>query len=111
MTNQKRKAQNRAAQRAFRERKERHVKDLEAKVAALEETTAKMADENSRLKHRLAKLESENNILKGSNITFTFPVLPLPRFAPGQEVMVAIRKGRELFSPIVRSWILLGFRP
>ena len=34
-----------------------------------------MADENARLKNRLVRVESENNVLKGSNITFTFPVL------------------------------------
>jgi len=74
---QKRKAQNRAAQRAFRERKERHVKELEAKVAELEQMTQKVADENNRLKNKLQTLESENAMLKGSNITFTFPVIPL----------------------------------
>ena len=73
---QKRKAQNRAAQRAFRERKERHVKELEAKVAVLEDVTTKIADENRRLKTQLAKMESENNDLKGSNIKFSFPVIP-----------------------------------
>ena len=76
LCSQKRKAQNRAAQRAFRERKDRHVKDLEAKVTALEEVTSKVADENTRLKSRLVELEAENNALKGSNITFTFPVTP-----------------------------------
>ena len=73
----KRKAQNRAAQRAFRERKERHVKDLEAKVAELELVTRRMREENETLRGKVSKLESENNVLKGSNITFTFPVLSL----------------------------------
>lgn len=35
--NQKRKRQNRAAQRAFRERKEKHVRDLEVKAAVQDE--------------------------------------------------------------------------
>ena len=52
------------------------MKDLEAKVTALEEVTSKMADENTRLKNRLLELEAENNSLKGSNITVTFPVIP-----------------------------------
>lgn len=72
----KRKAQNRAAQRAFRERKERHVKELEAKVSELENVTKRMQEENEKLKYKLSTLESENNVLKGSNITFTFPVSP-----------------------------------
>jgi AP-1-like factor len=38
----KRKEQNRAAQRAFRERKEKHVKDLEDKVADLKPKTSKL---------------------------------------------------------------------
>ena len=53
------------------------MKDLEAKVLELEQMTNKIADENGRLKHKLAKLELENNMLKGSNVTFTFPVRSL----------------------------------
>jgi hypothetical protein len=41
---QKRKLQNRAAQRAFRERKEKHVRDLEDKVAAQAEQMGFMRD-------------------------------------------------------------------
>lgn len=79
----KRKAQNRAAQRAFRERKERHVKELEAKVSELESLTKRMQEENDKLRGKLSKLESENNVLKGSNTTFTFPVLkPLTPLSP-----------------------------
>ncbi|TVY73130.1 Fluconazole resistance protein [Lachnellula suecica] len=60
----RRKAQNRAAQRAFRERKERHVKDLEAKLAKLEKNSANVAEENERLKLQLQKAVTENEILK-----------------------------------------------
>jgi hypothetical protein len=52
------------------------VKELESKVAALEVQSNKIRDENARLKERLAALETENSVLKGSNVTFTFPVLP-----------------------------------
>lgn len=55
------------------------MKDLEAKVAELEQMTQKMTEENSRLIGRVSKLESENTMLKGSNVTFTFPV-PSPLF-------------------------------
>ena len=56
---QKRKAQNRAAQRAFRERKEAHLKDLETKVDAL--TKSKEADkhENGLLKAQIERLQIE----------------------------------------------------
>lgn len=63
----RRKAQNRAAQRAFRERKERHVKDLEAKLAALEKNSATVAEENERLKLQLQKAATENEILKATS--------------------------------------------
>jgi len=63
----RRKAQNRAAQRAFRERKERHVKDLEAKLAALEKNTGSLAEENERLKLQLTKTATENEILKATS--------------------------------------------
>jgi len=86
----KRKAQNRAAQRAFRERKERHVKELEAKVAQLEEMSMKMVEENQRLHSKMTNLESENNMLKGSNVTFTFPVCLLLPLMFGSGLLVAI---------------------
>ncbi|OAA62474.1 bzip transcription factor [Niveomyces insectorum RCEF 264] len=63
----RRKAQNRAAQRAFRERKERHVKDLEAKLASLEAAQHKTADENERLKRDLQKISTENEILRATS--------------------------------------------
>ncbi|ROW10179.1 hypothetical protein VMCG_01683 [Cytospora schulzeri] len=63
----RRKAQNRAAQRAFRERKERHVKELEAKLAALEAAQQETASENEKLKRDLQKISTENEILKATS--------------------------------------------
>ncbi|EHA46414.1 hypothetical protein MCOR02_000790 [Pyricularia oryzae] len=63
----KRKAQNRAAQRAFRERKERHVKDLEAKLADLEAAQQQAATENEKLKRDLQKISTENEILRATS--------------------------------------------
>ncbi|KAI9903664.1 hypothetical protein N3K66_000193 [Trichothecium roseum] len=65
----KRKAQNRAAQRAFRERKEKHVKDLEAKLADLEAAQARSSAENERLRRDLQKISTENEILKATSNT------------------------------------------
>lgn len=59
MALQKRKAQNRAAQRAFRERKEQHVKDLETKVAELEKASASTTQENSQLRAQMDKMNVE----------------------------------------------------
>ncbi|KAI5860752.1 hypothetical protein GGS23DRAFT_223840 [Durotheca rogersii] len=63
----RRKAQNRAAQRAFRERKERHVKDLEAKLASLEAAQHQTASENEKLKRDLQKISTENEILRATS--------------------------------------------
>ncbi|KAB5566886.1 transcription factor PAP1-domain-containing protein [Coniochaeta sp. 2T2.1] len=60
----KRKAQNRAAQRAFRERKERHLKDLETKVQELEKASEQANNENELLKQRVEKMTVELNEYK-----------------------------------------------
>lgn len=79
----RRKAQNRAAydfpfkyfglflitgnrQRAFRERKERHVRDLEAKLSALENSATSLATDNERLKLALQRATTENEILRAT---------------------------------------------
>jgi hypothetical protein len=65
----KRKAQNRAAQRAFRERKERYVKELESKIKQVQDAhlvaTAQLVRENQQLRAIIYRLESENYALKG----------------------------------------------
>ncbi|KAF3936791.1 hypothetical protein ABW19_dt0203322 [Dactylella cylindrospora] len=55
----KRKAQNRAAQRAFRERKEKHLKDLEQKVQDLEKVSETTSQENKVLKEQIDRLQTE----------------------------------------------------
>ncbi|POS72962.1 hypothetical protein DHEL01_v208641 [Diaporthe helianthi] len=55
----KRKAQNRAAQRAFRERKEQHLKNLETKVEELEKASAQSNHENSVLRAQVEKMTTE----------------------------------------------------
>ncbi|KAK8234149.1 hypothetical protein HDK77DRAFT_493757 [Phyllosticta capitalensis] len=63
----RRKAQNRAAQRAFRERKERHVRELEAKLNALETSTHSLQSDNERLKLLLQRAKTENEILRATS--------------------------------------------
>ncbi|KAG6014145.1 hypothetical protein E4U54_005773 [Claviceps lovelessii] len=55
----KRKAQNRAAQRAFRERKEKHLKDLETKVEELEKASEATNHENSKLRAQVQRMTTE----------------------------------------------------
>ncbi|KAK7408364.1 AP-1-like transcription factor [Neonectria punicea] len=65
----RRKAQNRTAQQAFRKRKEKHVKDLEAKLANLEATQKETTAENERLKRDLTKVSTENKILRMRSVS------------------------------------------
>ncbi|CAG8722319.1 32185_t:CDS:2, partial [Racocetra persica] len=67
-------SQNRAAQRAFRERKERYVKELETKIEELESLSAKSAQENQQLKTLVEQLQAENYLLKQTSFTFDFPL-------------------------------------
>ncbi|KAG6036828.1 hypothetical protein E4U41_005484 [Claviceps citrina] len=60
----KRKAQNRAAQRAFRERKEKHLKDLESKVEELEKASEATSHENSQLRDQVDRMTAELNQYK-----------------------------------------------
>ncbi|KAI6128707.1 hypothetical protein EDD16DRAFT_1547674 [Pisolithus croceorrhizus] len=69
----KRKEQNRAAQRAFRERKEKHVKDLEDKVTALEAKNEEAETENSNLRDLLSRLQQEIVALRQAQFTFSMP--------------------------------------
>lgn len=60
----KRKAQNRAAQRAFRERKEKHLKDLETKVEELEKASEAANHENDLLRAQVERMSAELNHYK-----------------------------------------------
>ncbi|KAF4457319.1 hypothetical protein F53441_741 [Fusarium austroafricanum] len=78
----RRKAQNRAAQRAFRERKEKHVKDLEAKLAGLEAAQQQSSLENERLKRDLQKMSTENEILRATSHMSHGSISPEPATGP-----------------------------
>ncbi|KAK9385357.1 hypothetical protein V1515DRAFT_582039 [Lipomyces mesembrius] len=60
----KRKAQNRAAQRAFRERREKHVKELQEKLEQAEKHAQKIEWDNAGLKKELDWYQAENKKLK-----------------------------------------------
>ncbi|SCV71629.1 BQ2448_3217 [Microbotryum intermedium] len=71
-TTDKRKDQNRKAQRAFRERKEKHLKDLEDRVSSLEQESSEKAAENAALKQLMERLQNENERLKVFETAFSF---------------------------------------
>ena len=54
------------SQRAFRERKERHVKDLESKLNSLSAHSSTLLTDNERLKRELQKLATQNEILRAT---------------------------------------------
>ncbi|EXJ93742.1 hypothetical protein A1O1_02135 [Capronia coronata CBS 617.96] len=67
----RRRAQNRASQRAFRERKEKHVKGLEHQLEDLHEkhqdllqSYTRQADQVTRLNNQIAELSAEVNALR-----------------------------------------------
>lgn len=63
----KRKAQNRAAQRAFRERKEQRVRELEQKLGESEKEKLRLASENERLKKENTVISTENQVLMATS--------------------------------------------
>lgn len=63
----KKKALNRLAQRAFRERKETKLKQLESKLLESEDERQKLRDELEQIQLRYASLSSENRILRTGN--------------------------------------------
>ncbi|KAJ2726411.1 DNA-binding transcription factor yap1 [Coemansia sp. Benny D115] len=72
----KRTAQNRAAQRAFRERKQQYLKSLEDKIQELTERQERTERENKKLKSCVDRLRQENVTLKNGSTAFTYEEQP-----------------------------------
>lgn len=66
-----------SSQRAFRERKERHVRDLETKLSALESSTHSLQSDNERLKLALQRARTENEILRATSGQSPLPSRPV----------------------------------
>ncbi|ORE10311.1 hypothetical protein BCV72DRAFT_302082 [Rhizopus microsporus var. microsporus] len=80
LTESRRAEQNRAAQRAFRQRKERYVKELEAKVTSMADWPARMErleKENEQLKRYIIELEQQVE-KQNMNKLFTRPTPTTP---------------------------------
>jgi AP-1-like factor len=86
----KRKAQNRAAQRAFRERKEKHLKDLETKVEDLQKASEEANHENSKLRAQIERMTMELQgyrkrlSLTGNARSVSNPSANLPSYLSGK---------------------------
>lgn len=78
----KRRAQNRAAQRAFRERKERHLKDLETRVHELEQSARSWQNSNLMLRTKLSALEDELEHYRSGRVP---PLNTAAPVIPGQQ--------------------------
>ncbi|KAK3052473.1 AP-1-like transcription factor [Extremus antarcticus] len=63
---QKRRAQNRAAQRAYRDRKMRHTADLEIGIRDIEDNIRRLQSENTELIRQLSDIKAENEKWKQS---------------------------------------------
>lgn len=68
----KRKAQNRAAQRAFRERKEARVRELEQKLSESEKEQKRLFLENVRLKRENTVISTENQVLLATGYSMVY---------------------------------------
>lgn len=108
----KRKEQNRAAQRAFRERKEKHVKDLEDKVEELELKNQRTESENDNLRDLLSRLQEENVQLKkkqqgeqhhSSSQPFTFAISKDSPATVGNNINSPLQKDSPSASSIISS--------
>ena len=55
------------SQRAFRERKEKHVKELQDKISSLGDLTSNLRTDNESLKRELTRFATENEILRATS--------------------------------------------
>lgn len=63
-------------QRAFRERKERRVKDLEVKLKLMEAKSTDLVSDNERLKRELDRIATQNEILRATSQPLSSSKLP-----------------------------------
>ncbi|KAK7035520.1 hypothetical protein VNI00_011813 [Paramarasmius palmivorus] len=87
LSNSKRAEQNRKAQRAFRERRDQHVKALESRSQLLDAALASADEANRRWEECRAlvdQLRVENATLRAA-LSQHVQVLPIPPVIPGQE--------------------------
>ncbi|KAH8695555.1 hypothetical protein BGW36DRAFT_382903 [Talaromyces proteolyticus] len=104
----RRRAQNRASQRAFRERKEKYIKSLESQLSGLQEEHTKLLDSHQQqtqvldqMKGRVEELTAEiENLrlsvpIKGSNCFAVFDLVPFVEMYSGE-----VGRGNDTNRPV-----------
>jgi len=86
------KEKNRVAQRAWRERKEKYVLELEAKIAELENAKNKSESEKQQLKLIIEKLRSENTYLKNATSFIFTPTKETQMFMEQNKLKIQQQK-------------------
>jgi len=86
------KEKNRVAQRAWRERKEKYVLELEAKIAELENAKNKSESEKQQLKLVIEKLRNENTYLKNATSFIFTPTKETQMFMEQNKLKVQQQK-------------------
>ena len=82
------------SQRAFRERKERHVRELEVKLSSLSATNTQILSEKERLAREVERLATQNEILRA---TSSAPTPFHPSAAPVRDASPV--PGPQVYSP------------
>ncbi|ORX56469.1 hypothetical protein BCR36DRAFT_409666 [Piromyces finnis] len=86
------KEKNRVAQRAWRERKEKYVLELEAKIIDLENAKNKSENEKQQLKLIIEKLRSENTYLKNATSFIFTPTKETEMFMEQNKLKIQQQK-------------------
>jgi len=104
------KEKNRVAQRAWRERKEKYVLELEAKIAELENANNKSENEKQQLKLIIEKLRSENTYLKNATSFIFTPTKETQMFMEQNKLKVLQQKNnvKQNSQPILNNQIPLN---
>jgi hypothetical protein len=103
------KEKNRVAQRAWRERKEKYVLELEAKIAELESAKNKSESEKQQLKMIIEKLRSENTYLKNATSFIFTPTKETEMFMEQNKLKILQQKNMKQSNPeLLNSTISLS---
>jgi len=103
------KEKNRVAQRAWRERKEKYVLELEAKIAELENAKNKSETEKQQLKLIIEKLRTENTYLKNATSFIFTPTKETEMFMEQNKLKILQQKNlKQNNQTLINNTIPLG---